>query len=83
VEEMKQSKFPKGLDDSKVQTVLSYYEGQSEDDAAIEDETTLDDRTQTLMEVPKDLVSVVRELIARHNTRHLQQLFSLSFLERH
>ena len=71
---MKQSKFPKGWDDSKVRTVLSHYEGQSEDDAAIEDEATLDDRTQTLMEVPKDLVSVVRELIARHNIRHLQHV---------
>jgi hypothetical protein len=68
---MKQSRFPKGWDESKVQTVLSYYESQSEDDAAIEDEATLDDRTQTLMEVPKDLVAVVRELIARHNIRHL------------
>ena len=71
---MKQSKFPKGWNDSKVQTVLSHYENQSEDDAAIEDETTLDDRTQTLMEVPKDLVAVVRELISRRNTRHLQHI---------
>jgi len=71
---MKQIKFPKGWDDSKVQSVLSHYENQSEDDAAIEDETTLDDRTQTLMEVPKDLVAVVRELIARHNIRHLQHV---------
>jgi len=71
---MKQSKFPKGWNDSKVQTVLSHYENQSEDDAALEDETTLDDRTQTLMEVPKDLVAVVRELIARRNTRHLQHV---------
>ena len=71
---MKQSKFPKGWDDSKVLTVLSHYESQTEDDAAKEDEDVLDDRTQTLMEVPKDLVSVVRELIARHNTRHFQHV---------
>jgi hypothetical protein len=71
---MKQSKFPKEWDDSKVRTVLSHYESQTEDDAAREDEAVLDDRTQTLMEVPKDLVAVVRELIARHNTRHLQHV---------
>jgi len=71
---MKQGKFPKGWDDSKARAVLSHYESQSEDDAVIEDETTLDDRTQTLMEVPKDLVAVVRELIARHNTRRLQHV---------
>ncbi len=71
---MKQSKFPKEWDDSKVQTVLSHYESQTEDDAAREDEAVLDDRTQTLMEVPKDLVAVVRELIARHNARHFQHV---------
>ena len=71
---MKQSKLPKGWDDSKVQSVLSHYESQSEDEAQFEDESVLDDRSQTLMEVPKDLVAVVRELIARHNTRHLQHV---------
>ncbi|MBV5323225.1 hypothetical protein JZU51_00350 [bacterium] len=69
---MKQSKFPKGWDESKLQTVLSHYEGQSEDDAVNEDETVLNDQSQTLMEVPKGLVAVVRELIARHDTKHLQ-----------
>lgn len=71
---MKQSKLPKGWDDSKVCSVLLHYENQSEDDAVVEDEATLGDRTQTLMEVPKDLVAVVRELISRHNTRHLQHV---------
>jgi hypothetical protein len=71
---MKQSKLPKGWDDSKVQSVISHYKSQSEDDAVFEDMATLDDRTQTLMEVPKDLVSVVRELIASHNSRHLQHV---------
>ena len=69
---MKQSKFPKGWDESKLQTVLSHYDGQSEDDAVNEDETVLNDQSQTLMEVPKGLVAVVRELIARHDTKHLQ-----------
>ena len=71
---MKQSKLPKGWDDSKVKSVLSHNESQSEDDATFEDESVLDDRSQTLMEVPKDLVAVVRELIARHNSRHLQHV---------
>ena len=68
---MKQSKFPKGWDESKVLSILSHYESQYEDDAVDEDESVLNDQTQTLMEVPKDLVAVVRELIARHDTRHL------------
>jgi hypothetical protein len=36
---MKQSKLPKWWDDSKVQSVLSNYESQSEDDATFEDES--------------------------------------------
>lgn len=36
---MKQSKLPKGWDDSKVQSVLSHYESQSEDEALFEDES--------------------------------------------
>ena len=72
---MKQSKFPKGWDETKINDVLSHYESQSENDAVKEDESVLDDdRTQTLMEVPKDLVAVVRELIARHKSRHLQHV---------
>ena len=72
---MNQSRFPKGWDEARIQAVCSHYEAQSDDEAAAEDEAVLaDDRTQTLMEVPKELVSVVRELIARHNTRHLQHV---------
>ena len=72
---MTQSKFPKGWDESRIQAVCSHYENQTDEEAAAEDEAVLaDDRTQTLMEVPKELVSVVRELIARHNARHLQHV---------
>ena len=46
---MKQSKLPKGFDDSKVLSVLSHYESQSEDEATFEDESVLDDRSQTLI----------------------------------
>jgi hypothetical protein len=71
---MKQSKFPKAWDDKKVQAVLTHYENQSEEDAVLEDELAINDQTKILMEVPKDLVSVVRELIARHASRQLQHV---------
>jgi hypothetical protein len=72
---MNQSRLPKGWDEARVQAVCSHYEVQSDDEAAAEDEAILaDDRTQTIMEVPKELVSVVRELIARHNSRRLQHV---------
>jgi hypothetical protein len=71
---MTQNKFPKGWDESKVRTVLTHYEAQTNEEAAAEDEAVLADEQQTLMEVPKELVSVVRELIARHNARQLQHV---------
>lgn len=71
---MKQSKFPKAWDDNKVQAVLAHYENQSGEDAVLEDELASNDQTKILMEVPKDLVSVVRELIARHDNRQLQHV---------
>jgi hypothetical protein len=71
---MKQSKLPKGWDESKVSAVLSHYETQSDADAVSEDEDVLEDRTQILMEVPRDLVAVVRELIARRETRQLRHV---------
>jgi hypothetical protein len=45
--------------------VLAHYEQQTEDEAVAEDEATLQDPTQALMEIPRDLVPAVRELIAK------------------
>lgn len=44
---------------------LKHYESQSEEQAVAEDEATLEDSSQTIMEVPNDLVPKVRELIAK------------------
>lgn len=45
--------------------MLDHYEHQSEDEAIAEDEVAQKGTTGTMMEVPKELVSKVRELIAR------------------
>ena len=71
---MTQNRFPKGWDESRVRAVLTHYEAQTDEEAVAEDEAVLADERQTLMEVPKELVSVVRELIARHNARRLQHV---------
>jgi len=63
---MKQSKFPPGWDSERVKRVLSHYESQSEEEAVAEDEAAFEDPDQTVMEVPKQLVPAVRELIAKH-----------------
>ena len=66
---MKKNKFPKGWDEERVRRVLAHYEEQTEDEAVAEDEAAFEDRTQTLMEVPKELVPAIRELIAKQRAR--------------
>lgn len=61
----KRTKFPDGWDESRVRRVLEHYEAQSEDEAVAEDEAASEQRDQTLMEVPNELVPAVRELIAK------------------
>jgi len=62
---MKQSKFPKGWDEERVKRVLDHYENQTEDEAVAEDEAAWEDRSQTFVEVPNELVPAVRELLAK------------------
>ncbi len=60
-----QSKFPPGWDEARVRRVLAHYEEQTADEAVAEDEAAAEDRTQTVMEIPSELVPAVRELIAK------------------
>ena len=63
---MKESRFPPGWDEERVQKVLAHYEEQTEAAAVAEDEAAFEDPTQTVMEVPTALVPAIRELIAKH-----------------
>ena len=62
---MTQSKFPPGWDEERVRRVIAHYEEQTEEEAVAEDEAAVEDKTQTVMEIPSELVPVVRELIAK------------------
>lgn len=62
---MKQSKFPAGWDEQRVRRVLAHYESQTDEEAVAEDEAAYEDSTQAMMEVPRDLVPAVRELLAK------------------
>jgi len=46
--------------------VLDHYEQQTEEEAVAEDEATFEDPTQAVVEVPRELVPAIRELIAKH-----------------
>ncbi len=63
---MRQSKFPPGWDEERVHRVLAHYEEQTEAEAVAEDEAAFEDQTLTAMEIPTELVPIVRELLAKH-----------------
>ena len=67
---MKRSKLPKGWTEDKVNRVLAHYENQTEVEALAEDEAAYEDRTQTTIDIPVELVPAVRELIAKYQTSH-------------
>ena len=58
-------KFPPGWNESRVRRVLDYYESQTDEEAAAEIESALENTT---MEVPTALVPAVRELIAKRKS---------------
>lgn len=66
---MKRTKFPKGWDEERVRQVLRHYDQQGEVAAVAEDEAAFEDPTQTVIEVPRELVPAIRELIAKHENR--------------
>lgn len=64
--DMSQNRFPPGWDEERVNRLIERYESQTEDEAVAEDEATLEDASQTLIEVPNELVPAVRAMIAKH-----------------
>jgi hypothetical protein len=63
---MKQkNKFPPGWDSERVRRVLEHYEAQSEEEAVAEDEAAFEQPSQTVVEIPSDLLPAVRELLAK------------------
>ena len=73
---MKQSKFPRGWDEERVRRVLAHYGQQTEAEAVAEDEASFEDTTQAVMEVPRELVPAIRELIAKRQTQPSRALRS-------
>ena len=60
--------FPPGWDEERVQRVLQHYDSLTEEEAVAEDEAAFEDSTQTVMEIPKELVPAVRALLADRAT---------------
>ena len=68
---MNTTQFPPGWDETRVRNVIAHYEQQTEEETITEDETAFADRSQTVIEIPNELVPLVRELIAKYQQRLL------------
>ena len=62
----KTTNFPPGWDESRVRRILQHYESQTGEEAVAEDEAAFEDPTQTVMEIPHELVPSVRALLSKH-----------------
>lgn len=59
-------RFPPGWDEERVLRVLSHYEKQTNEEAAAEDEAALKGKKRTVIEVPVELMPVIREILAQY-----------------
>jgi hypothetical protein len=63
---MTTKRFPTGWDEERVRRVLSHYEKQTDEQAAAEDEAAFKGKRRTVIEVPVELMPVIREIIAQY-----------------
>jgi hypothetical protein len=63
---MSENKYPDGWGGDRVRRILAHYAEQTEDEALAEDEAGVQP-SETVMSVPRELVSKVRELIAKQH----------------
>ncbi|MEM8963509.1 MAG: hypothetical protein AAGD38_18645 [Acidobacteriota bacterium] len=69
-----QDQFPPGWNGQRVREVLDYYESQTDEEAVTEHEQALSSPEHTLMEIPVELLPVVRQLIAEHQREQASDL---------
>jgi hypothetical protein len=66
--DLKKKRFPRGWTGEKVRSVISHYEHQTEEETLAEDEAVFSDPTKTVIEVPRELLPAIREMIAKHQS---------------
>ena len=62
----REKRYPPGWNEERVRRLLAHYEEQTEEEAVAEDEAAFQERTDAVVEVPRELLPEVRKLIARH-----------------
>ena len=63
---MKKNRFPKEWDAERVSRVLAHYEKQTEQEAIREDESAFKSRGRAVVEVPVELMPLIREILAQY-----------------
>lgn len=63
---MTHRRFPLGWNEDRVRRVLAHYEAQTEEEAVAEDERAFESRERTVVEIPSELIPVIREVIAQY-----------------
>ena len=66
---MTNKNFLPGWDEERVRRVLAHYETQTEEAAVAEDERAFGERSRSVIEIPIELLPVIREVIAQYETR--------------
>jgi hypothetical protein len=61
--------FPPGWDEERVRRVLAHYETQTEEEVVAEDERAFEETGRTVVEIPIELMPVIREVIAQYQAR--------------
>jgi hypothetical protein len=67
MKQKKKNRLPRGWTEDRIRKVAKHYDTQSDSAAATEDDAAWEDSSQTVMEIPKDLVPAVRKLLASHH----------------
>jgi len=68
---MTNNQFPPGWDEERVRHILAHYELQTDEEAAAEDEVAFKGKgkERAVVEVPMELVPVIRELIGQYQVK--------------
>ena len=60
------NRFPPGWDEERVRRVLAHYATQTEEEAVAEDERVFKSGDRAVVEVPVELMPVIREIITQY-----------------
>lgn len=59
------NEFPPGWNEHRVRELIARYESQTDEEAIAEDEAAFEQRNTSMVEVPIELLSAVRELLGK------------------